>query len=104
MLRGLCRDTPAPSFFSLPATKAKWTAWEAQGQKYANDIDSATQRYLEIARNLGHDPATSKKGGMGVGGASVSVLAKEEELEQQGSVWLADGVGIRTEPCKPISA
>jgi hypothetical protein len=76
-------DSPAPSFFSLPATKAKWTAWSTQGEKYGSNTDEACERYLEIAEELGYKwKGEGKSSGSGVGGGAVSAFARDESEEQ----------------------
>jgi hypothetical protein len=86
LLRGLLpfSEGPAPSFFSLPATKAKHAAWISAGRKYGQDTDQARRRYIEIAQGLGwtfdgdSGAAGSSKRSAGIGGGSVSVMQKVE--------------------------
>jgi hypothetical protein len=63
-IRGIS-DIPAPSFFSLPATKAKWNAWKAQGDVYGQDAQGAKERYVEIAEEIGYQVGKTNKGAMG---------------------------------------
>jgi len=74
---GTCSDSPAPSFFSLPATKAKWNAWKAQGEKYGDDEDAAKDRYVEIATEIGYE--VGKKNKVGMGGVVVSSMSNPAE-------------------------
>jgi len=66
-------DSLAPSFFSLPATKAKWNAWKAEGDKYGEDEDAAKDRYVEIAIGIGYE--VGKKNKVGMGGVVVSSMS-----------------------------
>lgn len=69
-------DTTAPSFFSLPPTKAKWNAWKAQGGTHGEDVDSAKERYVEIAEEIGYRIGQTSKGG--VGGVVVSSMSNND--------------------------
>ncbi|KAG7563038.1 hypothetical protein FFLO_01470 [Filobasidium floriforme] len=87
-------DCPAPSFFSLPATKAKWNAWKAQGEKYGEDAQGAKEKYIEISEEIGYQVGKTSKGG--VGGVVVSSMSRtdmdsEEELHEPVHARAMDG-------------
>lgn len=95
----LNRTGPSPSFFSMPAVKAKHSAWRSQGSKYGDDGGAAKERYLEIARSIGYvvdeeghgdddGEGSEAKGrgkgkgkGAGIGGKSVSAMSVPEGEE-----------------------
>ncbi|KAJ9124153.1 hypothetical protein QFC22_000950 [Naganishia vaughanmartiniae] len=91
---GFRPDIPQPGFFSLPAAKAKYSAWHSQGEKYlqispdspAVGQAAAKQRYLEIAQQIGWKAASDedeegsgerKRSGMGMAGLTPLHLAAD---------------------------
>lgn len=102
--------TSRPGIFDF-AGRAKWDAWSAAGKSYANQLEEAERRYLDIARELGwkegdgeeakakkaqtsqpegddddiwdKDDAPKKSGGSGGMGNVVSTMAAVEETEQE---------------------
>ncbi|KAJ9105173.1 hypothetical protein QFC19_003633 [Naganishia cerealis] len=98
-------DIPQPGFFSLPAAKAKYSAWQSQGEKYsklssesiADQSDAAAaaaaqdagraqakERYLEIAQQIGWTAASEDGQGSGDGkrsgmGMAVSTMRNDDD-------------------------
>ncbi len=69
----------APPFFSLPTTKAKHSSWVSISKQYADDLDAARRRYIDIAIDIGFDDREAGTGkGAGVGGGAVSVMKLDE--------------------------
>lgn len=89
------RDGSRPSLFSM-ASRAKYDAWNSQAGKYADDVDGAKGRYIEIAREMGWEGAESGSSSSGpMGGVRVSTMAAPEEEgsgEPNGTSKLHDAV------------
>ncbi|KAJ9106193.1 hypothetical protein QFC21_001337 [Naganishia friedmannii] len=92
---GFRPDIPQPGFFSLPTAKAKYSAWQSQGETYlklSNDSleagqAAAKERYIAIAEQIGWTAASDedeegfgerKRSGMGM---AVSVMRNDDDSD-----------------------
>lgn len=81
-------DGSSPGFFSGPAVKAKYNAWQSAGQRYGEDASAAKTRYIEIAYDIGWRPDSDSAGEdqvkgkkTGLGGVRVSAMSPDDQAE-----------------------
>jgi acyl-CoA-binding protein len=103
-------NTARPGLLDF-AGRAKWDAWKAAGQQYANQAPEVEERYLQIATELGwkeraaevalpdhkstdkaeediwdkEGETNNKSGGIGLGN-SVSTVSTAEEVREEGTL------------------